>query len=411
MNKDLFYEKQSCRLCSSKNLSKVLPLKPTPIGDDYQKIFDKNIDFFELSLNQCNDCFFVQLSNVIDREIVYGDYLYVTTTSSGLPQHFKNLVDILFKKKIISNKSKILEIGSNDGTLLNYFQAKGCEVLGVDPAKDLVSSLKNNFDTITKVFNYDLSKNILTEHEQFDLVIANNVIANIDDLNDTFKAIHLLLKDNGFFVMETFSLYGVIRNNLIDSIYHEHLSYFTIQGLKSFATKFNLKLYNAEHLNVKGGSIRLFFKKTLENITVNSKTVKSVDEENKVNLNSKNLFKKIEEKNFYNRTELIKFFDIEKRKKMSFAGYGASVATTALMYYYGLYDYIEYLFDDEIKRHNLYSPGTGIKVLHPDQLLKIMPNYVVIFAWRYSEIIIKKNSKYINKGGKFIIPLTNFKII
>jgi hypothetical protein len=162
---------------------------------------------------------------------------------------------------------------------------------------------------------------------------------------------------------------------------------------------------------VKGGSIRLFFKKTLENITINSTAVKSIDEENKVNLNSKNLFKKIEEKNFYNREEIIKFFDIEKRKKMSFAGYGASVGTTTLMYYYGLYDYIEYLFDDEIKRHNLYSPGSGIKILHPDQLLKIMPNYVVIFAWRYSEIIIKKNSKYINKGGKFIIPLPNFKII
>ncbi len=411
MNKNLVYEKQSCRLCSSKNLSKVLPLKATPVGDKYQEIFDKNIDFFELSLNQCNNCFFVQLSNVINPEYVYGNYLYVTTTSSGLPQHFKNLVDILFKKKIISNKSKILEIGSNYGTLLNYFQTKDCKVLGVDPANSLASSPKDNFDTITKTFNYDLSKNILTEHKQFDLIIANNVIANIDDLNDTFKAIHLLLKDNGFFVMETFSLFGVIRNNLIDNIYHEHLSYFTIQGLKSFATKFNLKLYNAEHLNVKGGSIRFFFKKTLENITVNSAAVKSVDEENKVNLNSKNLFKKIEEKNFYNRAEIIKFLDIGKRKKMSFAGYGASVGTTTLMYYYGLYDYIEYLFDDETKRHNLYFPGANIKVLHPDQLLKIMPNYVVIFAWRYSEIIIKKNSKYINKGGKFIIPLPKIKII
>ena len=222
---------------------------------------------------------------------------------------------------------------------------------------------------------------------------------------------HLLVKDNGFFVMESFSLYGVINKNLIDNIYHEHLSYFTIQGLKIFASKFNFTLFNAEHFNVKGGSIRLFFKKTLQNIKINPITIKSIDEENKANLNSKHLFKKIIEKNLYNKTKLIKFLDLEKRKNKSFAGYGASVGTTTLMYYYDLHDYVEYLFDDEIRRHNLYSPGAGIKVLHPNQLLEIMPNYVIIFAWRYSEIIIKKNSMYINRGGKFIIPLPSFKTL
>ena len=185
MKKNIFYDKRYCRLCSSKNLSKVLPLKATPIGDDYQKKFNKKVDFFELSLNQCNDCFFVQLSNVIKPEFVYGDYLYVTTTSAGLPDHFKNLVDIIFKKKIITNHSKILEIGSNVGTLLSFFQKKGCMVLGVDPAKNLVSSHYNKFETITKMFNYNLSKYILSKHGKFDLVIANNVIANylVDTLN------------------------------------------------------------------------------------------------------------------------------------------------------------------------------------------------------------------------------------
>ncbi len=211
--------------------------------------------------------------------------------------------------------------------------------------------------------------------------------------------------------METFSLYGVINNNLIDNIYHEHLSYFTIKELSNFVSKFNLKLFDAKHLKVKVGSIRCIFKKTLKDIIVNKTTSKSIKEENKSILNSKYLFKQIIKKNTYNKTKLKEFLDLKKKTNKQIAGYGASVGTTTLLYYYGVQEYFEYFFDDDIKKHNLYAPGTNIKVLSSNQLLKLMPDYVVIFAWRYSEIIIKKNGKYIDKGGKFITPLPNFKII
>ena len=411
MNKILVNEKEVCRLCASKNLTNALNLKSTPIGDDYQKHINKNLDFYKLILNKCDKCGFVQLSNVIDPNSVYGDYIYVTTTSSGLPQHFKNLVDKLFKDKIVNEKSKILELGSNDGTLLDYFMSKGCKVIGVDPAKEMINNLNKNFETITEMFNFELAKEILSKNGQFDLIIANNVIANIDDLNDTFKGIDLLLKDNGSFVMETFSLYGVLTKNLIDNIYHEHLSYFTIKNFEKFLLKFNLQLVEADHLDVKGGSIRFIFKKTKEKIVKKLRTSNCIEYEENANLDSFNSFKKIEEINFKNNSKLNQFIEEERKRKKIFAGYGASVGTTTFMYYYNLIEYVEYLFDDEQKRHNLFSPGSNIEVISPKKILELMPDYIIIFAWRYSDLILKKNSEYILKGGQFIIPLPEFKII
>ena len=238
MKKPDIIHKKYCRLCESKKLKTIYDLNPTPIGDDYVKNPSKKQKLYPLKLRICEKCKFVQLSHVINPDIVYGKYLYVTKTSSGLPEHFKKLVKTLFAKKIINQKSKILEIGSNDGTLLDFVSSYGCKVIGVDPAREL--SKKTKCKTLNKMFNFKLSKKIKKSYETFDLIIATNVIANIDNLKDVFKGISHLLGSNGYFLMETFSLKGVVEKNLIDNISHEHLSYFTIKTLIKFAKKFDL---------------------------------------------------------------------------------------------------------------------------------------------------------------------------
>jgi len=199
MNKSLSYEKKNCRLCNSSKLTKVLILEATPIGDAYQKKTRSYTDFFELSLNRCNKCSFVQLSHIISPEALYGKCIYYTSKSFGLPHHFKILADSIINQKIITKNSKILEIGCNDATLSNFLKSKGCKVLGVDPAHKSIKSINSDIDIIGKSFDHELSKQILSKYDQFDLVVANNVIANIDDLNDVFKGIELLVKDDGFF--------------------------------------------------------------------------------------------------------------------------------------------------------------------------------------------------------------------
>ncbi len=409
MKKHDVIHKKFCRLCKSRNLKLVYNLVSNPIGDDYVKDLKKKHKLYPLALNLCKTCNFIQLSHVINPDIIYGDYLYVTQTSSGLPEHFKNLVNMLFKKKIINKKSRILEIGSNDGTLLDFIHSfYGCKVLGVDPAKEFSNT--NNFETLCGNFEFGLAKRIKKKYGNFDLIVANNVIANIDDLDDVFKGISYLLDSSGYFVMETFSLKGIAEKNLIDNIYHEHISFFTIETLTKFAIKFHLHLYVADHISVKGGSIRFIFSKNKKNIYM--KSIKSnISKEKQLRLADINTYSKLKNKNEINKKQLLKFLKSETSKGKKFSGYGASIGTTTLLYEYGIASFINYLFDDEKRRQNLYSPGTGIKVLPPKQLSSLMPDYVIIFAWRYSKIILEKNNKYINKGGKFIIPLPKFKIL
>ena len=404
---DVFHKKK-CRLCDSNKLKTVYPLNPQPIGDDYVKSKSKKQKLYPLNLVLCSKCKFVQLSHVLNPDIVYGKYLYVTQTSSGLPEHFRSLVSHLFKKKIIQRDFKVLEIGSNDGTLLNFIKSYGCKVLGVDPARELAN--KTKCKTIIGKFNSKLSKKIKRDNGPLDLIIANNVIANIDDLNDVFKGISSLLKKSGYFVMETFSLKGVVEKNLLDNIYHEHLSYFTIKSLIKFAKKFGLHIFSADHLPVKGGSIRFIFSREKKKINQYS-LKKNILIEKKLGLGSFSSFKKLKSKNNLLKKKITSFIRSKKKTSRKFVGYGASIGTTTLLYEFGLGKTITNLFDDEKRRHNLYSPGHKIKVLNPKKIKSMEKFYIIIFAWRYAKIILKKSKKYIKKDDIFIIPFPKFKIL
>jgi len=400
-------KKKYCRLCGSKKLVTVYKFRKTPIGDDYRKkiSFTK---FYTLKLKRCLKCNFVQLSNVVDVKKVYGDYLYVTSTSVGLLNHFFRLAKKLIQFGYINKNSKVLEIGSNDGTFLEFLQKKVNFVLGVDPAaKKLIKKKKIN--TINAFFNYRLAKKILNKFGYFDVIIANNVIANIDNLSDTFKGIEILLGNKGVLVIETFALWGIVQNNLIDNVYHEHLSYFTIETLNKFAQKFNLKLTYVEFLKVKGGSLRFFFKK--ENNTKSSQIIKKkIIQEKRIIQDIDIKFKKIFQINLNNKKKFEEFFKKYKNKKKIY-GFGASVGTTTLIYDFKLQDKIFCIFDNEKRRFNRFLPGSKIKVLNPLFIKNKNIDYIIIFAWRYANIIIKKNSKYLKKNIKFILPLPKFKII
>jgi 2-polyprenyl-3-methyl-5-hydroxy-6-metoxy-1,4-benzoquinol methylase len=399
-------KKKKCRLCCSEDLEIIYKFKKSPVGDDYTKKI-KKLPRYELKLQLCNSCKFVQLSNVINPDKVYGEYLYVTKTSHGLVQHFQNLYQYLLKSKIVKQKSKILEIGSNDGSLLKFFKKNCKELLAVDPAAHLFKDKK--IKNIGKHFTNKTSFEILKDYGKFDTIIANNVLANIDDLDDMFCGIKNILNQNGHLVVETFSLYGIIQNNLIDNIYHEHLSYFTIESFSKFAKKYGLFLKEVKFLQVKGGSLRFIFKNAKLKIT--KKNSEFIKREKNILKNIKKSFKILRELNFKNSKKLNLLINSKKIKKEKILGFGASVGTTTLIYDFMLENKIDYLFDNEKRRHNLYCPGTKIKVLNPKLIKKLNSEYIIIFAWRYAKVIIKKNKKYFKKNVKFVIPLPKLKIL
>jgi len=391
---------KKCRLCKSSDLENVYRLESTPIGDDYRKRTSHGKKY-DLILQNCKNCNFVQLSCVVNPKKVYGDYLYVTQTSVGLPEHFKNVVEFFFKKKLITKYSKILEIGCNDGTLLNFLKKKTKLVVGVDPAKKVMINCK--FKKIAKFYNLNVSSEIDKKYGKFDLIISNNTLANIDDLISTFEAINNNLKENGFLFIESFSLHGILKENLFDNIYHEHLSYFSIDVLHKFLMKFDLQIVDAEHLDVKGGSIRVLLKKTKKHLEMSKKLKKLILKENIFTKNVKKSFRRIKIINTKNKKVINNFLRKNKDKKIF--GYGASVGTTTFIYDYKLTKKISFIFDDEKRRHSKFVPGTKIKVINPKLIKKLKPDYVIIFAWRYASHILKRNKYFIST--KFIRPLPN----
>lgn len=395
------YKINKCRLCKSEHLDEVYHFKKTPIGDDYRKKIIKH-DLFELKVNICKKCEFVQLSNVIDPNRVYGDYLYMSESSVGLVNHFNRLVIELFKKNILTDTSQVLEIGSNDGSLQKILKEKCYFVVGVDPAAHL--SLQKDLIVMKGLYDSKFSKKVENKFYKFDVVIANNVIANIDNLDTVFIGIRNNLVDGGYFVMETFSLSKLLNRNLIDNIYHEHISYFTFKTISNYSKKYNLQLVDGSFQTIKGGSLRLIFKK--QKIILNNKKIKKfINQEKKINI--KKNFNELKKVNYENKRKITNYLDKNNLKKI--IGFGASVGTTTLIYDFELIDRISYIFDNEKKRENFYLPGTTIKVKLPKKIQR--HKVVLIFAWRYFKDILVRNKNIFPKGTTFLIPLPKFKVI
>ncbi|WP_440931027.1 class I SAM-dependent methyltransferase [Candidatus Pelagibacter sp.] len=406
MSTNLEKKKYSCRLCKSKKLQIVFSFKKSPIGDDYINRIKKT-KLYDLKLQHCKSCNFVQLSNVIDPKIVYGNYIYVTQTSHGLSEHFERLANYLLKKKIIKKNSKILEIGSNDGTLLKFFKKITNKLIAVDPAAHLFVDKK--VTNIADHFSNKSAVKIKKKHGKFDTIIANNVLANIDDLDDIFKGIQKIISNDGYLIIETFSLYGLLKNNLIDNIYHEHLSYFTIKSLKRFAKNYGFNLKEIKFLSVKGGSLRYIFQ--YKKMRDNKKLVRAIRKEEKYTNKIPKEFKKLKLINKLNEIKLNQFLDKQIKKKKVIGGFGASVGTTTMIFNYSVKNKLNYLFDNEKRRFNLFCPGTDIKVLNPNHIKSKKIDVMIIFAWRYAKIILERNKNKFNKFTKFIIPHPKFRIL
>ena len=279
--------------------------------------------------------------------------------------------------------------------------------IAVDPAAHLFVDKK--VKNIADHFSYQLSKKILDKYGKFETIIANNVLANIDNLDDIFKGIKNIISKNGHLIIETFSLYGVLKNNLIDNIYHEHLSYFTIQSLKKFSEKYGFYLKEVKFLSVKGGSYRFIF----QNKTLKTKKIikNSIIKEKRITGSTIKKFKELQRLNQINSTKFNKFLDKKIKDKKIIAGFGASVGTTTLIYDFAVTNKIKYLFDNEKRRFNLFCPGTKIKVINPKKIKKYNIDYMVIFAWRYTKVILERNKKLFNKETRFVVPHPQFRIL
>jgi hypothetical protein len=408
------YIRRTCRLCGKKNLTNVLHLEASPLPDEYVTAgrIKKAQPRFPLDLMLCKTCGHVQLKVVVYPEIIYQDYLYQTTSSLGLVNHFNQYAYSTISEIRPQKNSLIVDIGSNDGTFLKAFKDKNMRVLGVDPAVDIAKEATNEgIETIPEMFTPNLAKTILGKYGPANIITANNLYANIDNLDELTRGVKILLSSDGVFMIESFYLLDLIKNMVFDFIYHEHLSYFTVKPIKEYFKKHGMKLIDVKHSPTKGGSLRITVQHVNGSRKVSSSVQKMLTFESKFGIHDYNTYKSFGKRIIHAKNMLLRLLKRLKSQGKSIAGYGASATSTTLIYHFKLQKILSFLVDDYNRKQNTYSPGCHIPVVSSSEVLVRRPDYIVILAWRYIEPILEKNKEYLNSGGKFIVPLPKLKVI
>ena len=396
----------ACRMCASSDLHEVMPLTPTPAGDHYLRNLQeaKRLECFPLILKQCGGCGHVQLASMVDPEYIYSDYIYTTSSSLGLSEHFSNYASMVSSSLNLSKDSFVVEIGSNDGTMLKAFQQLGHRALGVDPARDIANKATlAGQKTLNEFFTPALAETIRAEYGDADLFIANNVLANVPDPYEIFYGASELLGPQGVIVFETGYLRYLAEDCVFDNIYHEHIDYYSIRPLLALLKRLGLVLFDVHVSESKGSSIRCMIQKATGNRVINPVIETLLEREKARSYGSRQPYLDLAQRLQNIKKALLKELSGLKKEGMVIAGFGASVGVTTMLYYFGLNDVIDYLIDDNTSRHGLFSPGLGLEVQDSNILhTQEKPDVVVNLAWRYVKPIIEKHAEYINYGGLFI---------
>jgi SAM-dependent methyltransferase len=411
---EAYRRRTTCRLCENVNLELILKLGPTPPGDHYIPEDRLHItqETYPVDLVYCTDCGLLQLPDVVSPEILYGNYLYCTDHSLGLAAHFQRYADEVIKKISLPKGSHVIDIGSNDGSLLQAFKKRGNSVLGVDPAPAAGrKAVESGVPTLTEFFTPELANRMRKDYGGAALVTANNVFANIDDVRGTIAGVRELLAPDGVFVFETGYMADLVAKTIIDNIYHEHLSYYSVSPLKSFFASQGMELVDIDHVPTKGGSIRGVVQRIGGPRRVKPAVAERISAERDAGLFTLVPFGSFADRAQTLRTRMAAAVHDRKAKGKSVAGFGASVGVTTLMYFFGFARELDFLADDNPIRHGLYSPGYHIPVIPGKSLSERRPDSVVLFSWMYTDPIIQKQTAYLKSGGEFIVPLPEMKTI
>lgn len=407
--KDIVFKRKDCRVCKSKKLSKVLDFGLTPLANAFLKEedLDKEERFYPLQVFFCEACSFLQLGHVVDPEVLFGDYVYVSSTSPVFINHFKEFAQENINRFRLDKQSLVIDIGSNDGILLKPFKKAGVRVLGIDPAAHIAAlAEKEGIETKADFFSVALAKKIVKEKGKAKIVTGTNVFAHINDLDEVLAGVNELLADDGVFITESPYLIDFIKKRYFDLVYHEHVSYWAVKPLVTLFKRFNMEIFDVQKVAAHGGSIRVFAQKKNGPQPISSSVQKFLNEEKKMQLSNKKTYLKYASLVLENKMKLMNLLAKLKLQGNTIAGYGAPAKGNTLLHYFGLgTDIFDYIVDDSPFKQGLYTPGTRIPVVSSENIKKDQPDFIVILAWNFAPSIMEKFSWYKKKGGTFIVPV------
>ena len=406
--------RETCRLCGSPHVPEVLVLADTPAGDSLVTpgAAAPARPVFPLRLCLCKQCGNVQTSHVVAPEVLYRNYVYRTSVTLGLVEHFGRYAADVIARRGIPAGALVVDIGSNDGTLLRSFEKLGMRALGVEPATNIAAiSRAAGIETVNEFFTASLGRKLKAERGPAQIVTANNVMANVDDLSDFMQGVRELLAPDGVFVAETGYVLDLLEKGLFDNIYHEHLSYFGVRPLEQFFVREGMELIDVTRMPNKGGTIIVTAQRAGGPRRPSPAIAELRGLERAKQAGEEAPFRDLARRLTSAKVALGDLVAQAQSAGKRVAGYGASVGAVTFIYHFDLGRNLVYVVDDDPDKQGKLPPGHRVPIVTPSRLDEDPADYLIILAWRYAKPIMEKRQRYAARGGKFVIPWPELQVL
>ena len=405
----------NCRFCGETLRNTFVDLGMSPLCESYLQSDQLNQmePFYPLHVYVCENCFLVQLEEYVSAEEIFSEYAYFSSYADTWVQHARDYTEMVVERFKLDEHSYVAEIGSNDGYLLQHFLAKGIPVLGIEPAGNIAKvAVGKGIPTVVKFFGEKTARELATEGKQADLLIGNNVLAQVPDLNGFVKGLKVLLSPQGIITVEFPHLMRLVEGNQFDTIYHEHFSYFCFVTIKKVFAARDLTIFDVEELSTHGGSLRIYARHTDDGSKpVGPRITELRAREEATGLTRLEYYFSFAEKVKETKRKLLDFLIRAKRERKSIASYGAPGKGNTLLNYCGIgTDFLDYTVDRNPYKQGKFLPGTHIPIFHPDKIKETKPDYVLILPWNFKDEIMEQVGYIRDWGGQFVVPIPKVKI-
>lgn len=404
-----------CRFCDHPLENTFVNLGMSPLSNAYIKPQQINSaeKFYPLHAYVCNNCLLVQLEEFETPEEIFSDYAYFSSYSETWLDHAKKYTELVTARFNLNHNSQIVEIASNDGYLLQYFQQKGMSVLGIEPAANVAKVAETKgIPSLVKFFGVSTAEELVKAGKQADLLLGNNVLAHVPNLNDFVAGMKIVLKPAGIITMEFPHLLQLIKQNQFDTIYHEHFSYFSFLTVETIFAHHGIQLFDVQELPTHGGSLRIYGQHAGGKQPISDHLCRLKEQEILAGLDQLATYQGFSEQVKATKRNLLEFLINAKKQGKIIVGYGAPAKGNTLLNYCGVRtDFIDYTVDRSPHKQGSFLPGTHIPIYHPDQVKETQPDYLLILPWNIKREIIEQMAYIREWGGKFVVPIPKVEVI
>lgn len=406
----------TCRFCRTPLADVFADLGMSPLCESYVAAEDLNRmeAFYPLVVYVCRKCFLVQLEEYVSREEIFSEYAYFSSYSDSWVEHSARYTEMIVERMGLGPDSFVVELASNDGYLLQHFVTKSVPVLGIEPAANVARAAEERgVPTLVEFFGRECGRKLLEQGREADLIIGNNVLAQVHDINDFVGGMKLLLKPGGVITMEFPHLLRLMEENQFDTIYHEHFSYFSFLAAQEIFLAHNLRLFDVEELPTHGGSLRIYACHADDEQKGESDRAQALlAREEREGFREIQRYGRFQERVDATKHALLEFLIGARRAGKSVAGYGAPGKGNTLLNYCGIRtDLIQYTVDRNPYKQGRFLPGTHIPIFAPDRIRTTRPDYLFILPWNLKNEIIEQNAFIRDWGGQFVVPIPEVQVI